>query len=107
MRGGGRKDWELWDAVGASREMAEEAWVGRFSGFVLWIPWVGCSLRPRSAPALPSFTPRTAPFILEAAPLPCPPLPLYLLGNSSPAIPFDDFSLAATKKCSYQQTDGG
>lgn len=32
---------------------------------------------------------------------------LYLLGNPSPALSFDDFSLVATKKCSYQQTDGG
>lgn len=35
----------------------------------------------------------------SSAALPAPKL--------SPAMPFDDFSLVATKKCSYQQTDGG
>ena len=67
--------------------------------------WPG---RPHSALAIPAFISRPVLFGLKTIP---PPrlrlLLLYLLGNPSPALPFDDFSLVATKKCSYQQTDGG
>ena len=83
----------------ASWRKAEEGVGGWFPWFGQGTPILRLQSPPLSAgrPLGPENNPSAPPRALL----------LYLLGNPSPALPFDDFSLVATKKCSYQQTDGG
>lgn len=80
-------------APGGLRGHAGESWKGG-----RWLIWRAQDTWFCACPSSP---------FSQASPLGLSPSPLYLLRNPSPAMPLDDFSLVATKKCSYQQTDGG